>query len=55
MIRRKDVENDIKLLAEKEKAFYESLKGDKVPNLILPDIWFINIGGKTNGINCKRS
>lgn len=38
MIRRKDVENDIKLLAEKEKAFYESLKGDKVPNLILPDI-----------------
>lgn len=38
MIIRKYVENDIKLLAEKEKAFYESLKGDKVPNLILPDI-----------------
>lgn len=37
-VERKDVEKDIDFLAKKEKAFYESLKGDKVPNLILPDI-----------------
>lgn len=37
-IDRLNVLEDIKLLAEKEKDFYESLKGDVVPNLILPNI-----------------
>ena len=37
-INRKDVINDINLLKEKEIQFYESLKDEKVPNLILPEI-----------------
>lgn len=37
-IDRLNVLEDIKLLAEKEKDFYESLQGDVVPNLILPNI-----------------
>lgn len=37
-IDRLNVLADIKLLAEKEKDFYESLQGDVVPNLILPNI-----------------
>lgn len=37
-ILRKDVEDDIETLKEKEKDFYEKILNNKKPNLILPDI-----------------